>query len=401
MASISDSPQNIVFPDYTNCIVNLSSTVLATFGVDPDHPPLGHLDIGELAKRRNIVLMVFDGLGHETIRAMAESEASYLAARQVATLTSVYPSTTTAAIPAIMGARTPAEHGCLGWNLYFKEYGAYVDYLPFKDHITSARYSRSGFGVRELMSPRNIFTQIAATGADTRYLVPRSLHRGEYAVESSSPAHLHSYGSTASLFRKLRRILRRPPTNGARRFVYSYHNEPDHTIHQQGTTGDGVADVVSEINEQLRQAERDRAGTDTVLLVTADHGLVDTDRTITVNDDPELYESLIMATFPEKRFLSFFVKSHRREQFEGAMAKYREDFLLMSREEFLERGLLGPGTLHPKIDDFVGDYVALAVGSAQMTTAFGRPEFEPHTLVGHHAGLRREEMLVPLIRIDG
>ena len=35
---------NIIYPDYKNSIVNLVSTILATYDVKTDHPPLKQLD---------------------------------------------------------------------------------------------------------------------------------------------------------------------------------------------------------------------------------------------------------------------------------------------------------------------------------------------------------------------
>jgi hypothetical protein len=52
------------------------------------------------------------------------------------------------------------------------------------------------------------------------------------------------------------------------------------------------------------------------------------------------------------------------------------------------------------VDDFLGDYVALAVGDAQMHTRVHHPGRVDRSFVAHHAGLRPEEMRVPLLRID-
>lgn len=67
-----------------------------------------------------------------------------------------------------------------------------------------------------------------------------------------------------------------------------------------------------------------------------------------------------------------------------------------SSEEVFASGLFGPGTLHRKIDDFVGDYLACATGQTilRYRSLFNRPRTP---FKGHHAGLCVEEMMVPLI----
>lgn len=54
-----------------------------------------------------------------------------------------------------------------------------------------------------------------------------------------------------------------------------------------------------------------------------------------------------------------------RKDFEERFNKvFKDEFWLMTTEEFLGKNFLGFGDKHPKIDDFLGNYVALStVGS--------------------------------------
>jgi len=62
--------------------------------------------------------------------------------------------------------------------------------------------------------------------------------------------------------------------------------------------------------------------------------------------------------------------------------------------------LLGFGKRHPKIDDFIGDYVAIAISDAAMKSIFLQNGKNEHELKAHHCGLTKDEMLVPLFRIN-
>ena len=60
--------------------------------------------------------------------------------------------------------------------------------------------------------------------------------------------------------------------------------------------------------------------------------------------------------------------------------------------------LFGRGRTHPKVDDFLGDYLACAVGDVYIDYAvLNQPEQQ--RFVGAHAGLTPQEMLVPVVAL--
>jgi hypothetical protein len=390
----------IVLPDYRSSIVNIVSSVEASYGLAPLHPPLARLDPLGLADRSAIVLVVLDGLGHELLE-LHRARAPFLAAHALAPVTSVYPSTTAAAITSLMSGMTPLEHGALGWSLFFKELGAYVDFLPFRDSVDGERLSRADLEMDRILRVRNVFGRIAAAGGETVYLAPRFIVRDQFADESSEPARRVGARSTEGVLRRLPRAARvRRPSAARPRFVFCYCPEPDHTVHRKGTGAPETADAVAGLDRLIERACRRLAGSGATVIVTADHGLTDTPDNHWLDQDPAVYRSLILPPFPEKRFLSFHVKADRRDEFPGLMARYGNDFRLLRRDELLAQGILGTGEPHAKVDDFLGDFVALATGGAQMHTRIVNPRRVEKKFVAHHAGLRREEMLVPLVRID-
>ena len=65
------------------------------------------------------------------------------------------------------------------------------------------------------------------------------------------------------------------------------------------------------------------------------------------------------------------------------------DFLLLSKEEFINKGFIGNGD---KGNCFLGDYMALAIGDYCLQALDEGPHFK-----SNHAGLTEEEMIIPLI----
>ena len=76
---------------------------------------------------------------------------------------------------------------------------------------------------------------------------------------------------------------------------------------------------------------------------------------------------------------------------------YGEEFVLFTKEEFLQAHILGYGKQHPLINDMLGEYVAIAVGALSINYDSGKRERK--LFKATHAGYTKEEMTVPLILI--
>ena len=79
--------------------------------------------------------------------------------------------------------------------------------------------------------------------------------------------------------------------------------------------------------------------------------------------------------------------------------KFSDEFKLYTKKEFLDSKLLGYGKQHKKIDDFIGDYIAVAISNSaiNLNTYLSIPK--PIKL-SSHCGLTKNEMEVPLIAFD-
>ena len=369
----------MTFPDYSRSVLNVACSALKLFGAESGHDTLP--EITSLSRKSHVALVILDGMGIDALRLLPEG--AFLKKRQAATLTSVCPSTTTAATNALYSGLSPAEHGWLGWSCYFKEYARLVDIFLDRDSYTFEKLSSSP--ARALMPFESVFSRIrrATCGrVATRAVFP--FEPGFTGMDELRVARTLEEAATAVL-----------GLDGREAFTLLYWPDPDETMHTHGARGEKARRAVTRLNawaESLAARLRD-----TALVVTADHGLMDVTDVVWLNERPELMGCLQMPPSLESRAASLLVKRGRSAEFERAFrVELGEDFLLMPREEALTRALFGPGALHPKADDFIGDYMALATGKKAL---YYRPEGAPAhgRMIGHHAGLTEAEMLVPLI----
>jgi hypothetical protein len=121
-----------VYPHYGGLsIANLPATIAALLGSDLPGalPPLPEqLWADWMPGLQRIVLVVLDALGYRMLRGMwAGGEGKVFSdiadAGRFFPLTSVFPSTTSAALVTLRTGRPPAEHGWLAYEMYLREFG--------------------------------------------------------------------------------------------------------------------------------------------------------------------------------------------------------------------------------------------------------------------------------------
>ena len=76
---------------------------------------------------------------------------------------------------------------------------------------------------------------------------------------------------------------------------------------------------------------------------------------------------------------------------------FKDEFWLMTKDEFLNKyHFLGYGDKHYKIDDFLGNYMALSVAGSIIRIETFLAEGKP-VKKSTHCGLTKDEMEVPVI----
>ncbi|WP_235070218.1 alkaline phosphatase family protein [Turicibacter sp. TJ11] len=380
--------KTIIYPNYERCILNTMATIMNYYGIKTGHQTLPEVEEVLGKKYKNVVLMVFDGMGIDALEKNLKPS-DFLNQQIKAELTSVVPSTTTAAMTAYYGGKSPFEHGWLGWSLYFKEYGRCIDTFINTDSYTGEALAFPHAG-HELMGYTHVCDQVEAT---TNHEVKA------YMVE---PSYINYRGKNQKIgvddakgfFKEVEKLCQ----TDEEKFVFAYWTDPDKTMHSTGCYSKETKEKLQEINDLLKQLSETME--DTLILVSADHGLIDVEPKIYLNEYPELMDCFLMPPFIEGRLMSFFIREDLKDVFKERFNQlFSDDFILLTRQEALEKGLFGPGQPHKKTLDFIGDFIACAT-STKLFDYMPVIKTKKFEFTATHAGLTREEMLVPLIVVE-
>lgn len=377
-----------MLPDYQKSILSITSSVAAFFGAKTPYPPLKEVtDALHEKDTKNVVLLLFDGMGANLLKRHLPEDA-FLRKHDFGPISTVYPSTTTAATTSLWTGIAPGEHAWLGWSLYFKEIGRQIDTFLGRDSFTGEKYAHV-FPAEAYIPFQTIYPSVNAE-CETHAFFPFPTSAAKGAKDRMT------YAGNADLMRRIRDAAKRPGKN----LICAYHIEPDHTMHDFGVDALQTKTAFVRANDICESLSKS-LGNDTLFIVTADHGLVDVTDNIDIARIPEIMDTLIMPPSVEGRAASFFVKPHKREAFLSEFrSRFAEDFVIFTHEEVMDRHLLGLFAPHRKTDDFLGDFFVCATGAKSikfMTPASA----EDGNLVGQHAGLTEDEMLVPVIYFRG
>lgn len=384
-------------PDYAErrTLVNLMATVIGARGGSSPHPELDGLPATDLIERRHIIYLVVDGLGIAQFEHYLDSVASspFLGSQRPQVLSSVFPATTATATTTFLTGASPAEHAVLGWFLNLHDLGLVSAILPGTTRTGAAladvRFDLGGYlGIPSHLA--TVTTRRCAVNFGDLGSSRFSRACGRWDEEIS-------IRTLDDLEAALRRLARREAPS----LIYAYWPQFDPLCHQWGPRDPRCFDHLAAIDHTLARLAADLAGTETTLLVTADHGFVDTpvERIPDLAEVPELYGCLATLPTGDPRHANCFVRPHRIERFLERVASHLAEVCVpVPGEELLRAGLYGPGRPHPALESRVGDFVLLARdGQALASSVGGRA---PLRMAGNHGGMGSEEMRIPLFRIE-
>jgi predicted AlkP superfamily pyrophosphatase or phosphodiesterase len=376
-------------PNYKDgSIVNLMSSISLALNGKHRYKELGILKAKELKKSKNVVLVVVDGLSYEYL--IKKHKNSFFYKNLKGKITSVFPSTTASASTSFKTGVAPQQHAITGWIMYLKELGVVSTILPFYPRFGGMNFIDVG------VDPKQFFEEISFTDkikAKTYFLTTEEIASNPITSYISGHAKIYAYSEIDDFFLSLKYILK----DKKRKYVYAYMPQLDEVSHHYGVNSKKTAKLLILLNSKFEKFVKTLSN-DTTLIITADHGFIDVPRnhTIDLNQHQKFVDCLTLPVCGEGRAAYCYVKPSKDREFrkyvKEKLSKYCD---LYKSEDLIKRNFFGLFEPNKKLFDRVGDYVLISKENyALRYSILGEKK---SILIGHHGGVSKEEMFVPLI----
>lgn len=371
-------------PPYgSRTIAELLPSAAAALGVE------GYENVLGLPMANRICVVMVDGLGKALLKARG-GHAPFLRKlmENSQTLHASFPSTTAASLTSMGTGLPPGQHGVVGYDAVDPERRRVVNQLG---------------GWPKDLDPlswqphRTVFEQVAAAGVHTATV---SLSQFKDSALTKAALRGPEFTAAESPHARVRATCEILAAN-PRSLVYCYFNELDKAGHRHGKASAQWGVALEDLDSVMRTlAARVPAGT--LLLLTADHGMVDVEEKwrIDYSEFPELVDGVELTSGEPRGAQLHFHAQTPPAQREAVAEAWRERFgskaWVLGRDEAIGLGLFGP--VDDRVRERIGDLLIL---SAEDIAFLDGRRVKPaaFTMIGQHGSLTRAECEVPLLTL--
>lgn len=388
------------------------------------------LDLPQVSR---VCLVLVDGLGYENLAGRIGHAPTLRNWTQREPLITCAPSTTAAALTALATGELPGQTAMLSYSLkspvtqqnfslitfensgvdqrkwqpiptLAEQLGGGVSSVDtcesrssgalahgFSSSATSAHGFSSATSTTSFSSPS--FTQgISASGTENNKETPMlmAFHEPKHEGSGLTLAAWRGMPSQGcATFEERANATARFLRSGGR-FAYFYWGDVDHAGHRYGSESEEWTANLEICDAGLAYLAQ-KLPKDALIIVSADHGMIDPNRRIDIAQTPNLAQGVDLVS-GEERALHLYTKEP-----ENVSERWRsylgEDSWVLTKEECRTLGLFGELSTHSA--SVMGDVLAFQAGRLSIVDSRGRKPGMPF-LKGVHGSLTRREMLVPL-----
>lgn len=367
-----------MLPSHNSASLSLADVLpscLASLGVAGVENSLGLSDV------TNSVVVVVDGLGVYNIT-HAKAHARFLArATQCSpNITTVFPSTTASALASLTTGVQPGKHGMLGYKIKNPDSGHILNMLKDLSQVSAD----SWLGAKPLYKfagENDISVSVVSHSRFASTPLTRVIHDGARMVDANS---------FDDRINAVTQTLNRP----GKQLVVLYFSELDELAHAHGVSSHKWSEKLEDLDRAIETLVS-RLDSETGLLLTADHGIVDVPphNHVLFGQQHELLAG-IEAIGGEPRCLQLYLDSSvsRSVVVERWLKAYGEIAWVLDQATAIDAGLLSEIT--ESHAHRVGDVLVLARENVAFydirdSSMAGR------NMIGQHGGISAEEMMIP------
>lgn len=330
-----------------------------------------------LPEAPRVCFVLVDGLGAQNLAARSGHAGTLRAWHGAEPLTSVAPSTTAAAITAVGTGELPGRTSMLSYSLRSPASGTNFSLIKWEDPALNPV---------DWQSEPTLFERLGKQSSSCVLVQPAAYVGSGLTLCALRGASARAAETLEDRVHAAARALR----TGAKA-VYLYWGEVDHTGHNKGWLSEAWVSELEQLDAGMRLLARS-VPKGTLIVLTADHGMVDVTERIDVGSVPGLLDGVDLVS-GEERLLHLYTHDG-----EAVAARWQEEFgersLVLTKQQAIESGLFGSVSEHAA--GVMGDVLVMQSGALSLIDGRGRDPRQSF-MVGVHGSLTPEEMFVPLL----
>jgi hypothetical protein len=291
-------------------------------------------------------------------------------------ISTAFPSTTPVALASLGTGMQSGSHGFVGATFELAEFHSILHPLKWVDSPPPLAVAPDPTWFENAVDLGIKVTRVGPAAYANSGLTNAVLRGGSHLPAESMTELVDVIAATA--------------TQSKNQMIYGYYPKLDKVGHVHGVASTEwlselgvVLDAIAELNARL--------GAGVTLVVTADHGMIDVEKRIWIEDTPSLMRDVRIIT-GEPRLRHVFAQPGNAQALHRQW-KSLEDFVnIYTRDEYIATELMGV------VDDFVAERIGDVVAVAQGNNILASRTIDSRisNLVGHHGSDSSTECDIPL-----
>lgn len=326
---------------------------------------------------RYVVLLV-DGLGYDLLREAGDA-APFLSSLLVdEPMTVGVPSTTATSLTSLGTGLTAGQHGVVGYTSRVPGTTQRLNLIKWDQPIDP----------RDWQPHATVLHAMKAAGIAANVVNDAKFAGSGLTLCSQRDVPFHGVNSVWERLESILDTIEATP----RSVVYAYESRLDHTGHSKGCESEEWRSMLTAIDNDLLHL-RAELPADTVLIVTADHGMIDLppDGRFDADEQHGLLDDVVLLA-GEARFRHLHTRAGAEAEVAARWSEMLGDRAIVRTQEGIEDWF---GTIAPEVRPRIGDVLVASLGDFAV---FSSKEFAIELkMTGFHGSVTAAEMQVPLL----
>ncbi|MCW2830300.1 MAG: alkaline phosphatase family protein [Aeromicrobium sp.] len=332
----------------------------------------------DLPEAPRYVVFLVDGLGRDLLREHADA-APYLASLTgVEDVVCGVPSTTVTSLTSLGTGLAGGVHGVVGYTCRVPQTGRRLNAIKWDQPLDPMAWQPYP----------TVLQQLDEAGISASSVNDAKFEGTGLTVCSQRGVPFHGINSVYERLDVVVDVIESAP----RSVTYAYESRLDHTGHSKGCTSPEWRDMLTTVDTELAEL-RDELPRDTVLIVTADHGMLDlpAEGRFDVDAEPRLLDDVDMLA-GEARFRHLYTRDGAADDVAQRWQETLGDRAIVRTQDGLDDWF---GPISPEVSGRIGDVVVASLGDFGV---FSSREFAVELkMTGFHGSITEAELRIPVL----